>query len=66
MTTVVLPDGTPATLLQGSWLAGEGLSWSASGSQSLIFERVGVLVVIELHSTNARTGLLFQVADSLQ
>jgi len=62
----VLPDGTPATLLQGSWFAGEGLSWSDSGSQSLIFERGGVLVVIELHSTSARTGLLFQVADSLQ
>lgn len=66
MTGVALSDGAPATLVQGSWLVGEGLSWSASGSQSLIFERADVLVVIELRSTSPRPRLLFQVADSIQ
>jgi hypothetical protein len=66
MTSVALSDGTPATLVQGSWLADEGLSWSASGSQSLIFQRAGVLVVIELLAADPRPGLLFQVADSIQ
>jgi len=66
LTSVALANGTPATLAQGSWLAGEGLSWSASGSQSLIFERADVLVIIELRSTNPEPRLLLQVADSIQ
>jgi hypothetical protein len=66
MTSVALSDGTPATLVQGSWLANEGLSWSASGSESLIFERADVLVVIELRSADPRPRMLFQVADSIQ
>jgi len=65
MTRVALSDGTPATLVQGSWLANGGLSWSATGSQSLIFERADVLVVIELRSADPRPRLLFQVADSI-
>jgi hypothetical protein len=66
MTDVALSDGTQATLVQGSWLAEEGLSWSAPGHQSLIFERADVLVVIELRSTRPQPRLLLQVADSIQ
>jgi hypothetical protein len=64
--SVSLADGTAATLVDGGWVLASGLSWSASGSQSLIFERGGVLVVIEVTAREPLPTLLFHVADAMR
>jgi hypothetical protein len=64
--SVALSDGTPATLTQGSWVPGEQMTWVESGSQSLIFERGRVLVVVEFTAAEPRPTLLFQVAEDLR
>ncbi len=65
MTRVTLADGTPATLFQGSWAAGDTLFWSANSSQTLLFERAGVRVIVELQSARPGPSLLFATVETL-
>ncbi len=46
----ILPDGTPATYIQGSWrpaVAGSGVAWSSEAAQTLVFDRQGVRTIIQ-------------------
>ena len=65
ISSVALADGTPATLIQGSWAASNTLVWSASSSQTLLFERAGVRVIVELQSASPGASLLIETAETL-
>ena len=65
LSAIVLEDGTPATLINGSWATTrEGLSWSASG-QSLVFDRDGTRAIISYEGPDAHVGTLIEVAASM-
>ena len=65
-TDVALADGTAATYVHGAWkAANDGLTWSETGGQSLVFERGGLRTTVQYTGRQATAPSLFALADSL-
>jgi len=66
LSAIVLQDGAAATMINGSWAtAGDGLGWSGSEGQSLVFDRGGTRTIISYEGPDAHAGTLVGIAASM-
>ena len=63
---IVLPGNVPATYFEGAWETADGsFAWSAAGSQTLVFEHMGVRAIIQASGGTLGQAQLTAVAEGI-
>ena len=63
---IVLPGNVPATYFEGAWeTADGGFAWSDAGSQTLVFEHMGVRAIIQASGGTLGQAQLAAVAEGI-
>jgi hypothetical protein len=63
---VTLVDGTPASYIDGAWEASStSIEWSDAGSQTLLFDRLGVRTIIRYAGPRVERAFLFGIANPM-